>query len=1137
VVLEADTDIDDLVVKFSASRAFVQAKLSSKLGPVLNATVAQWVRGYTHGELTEQDAAVLAVADPSRGLRDLSLALDHRRGGVSLSNQQQATLGALRKLLEELLPDGDAADAVLNVAYVAVVDGRKGSADVDGGSARLDGTVVAAGTGDMAFQVLRAQLQHQAAGRGRTSDIDDWRRWLRGAGLPTHADPKGVLAARLQAADAAVTAYRAAIAASADVLPLHALGIPPLSIPGLADGLRAHPQQHGGRTRNRDRSDQLLPLARREGRILLVGQPGAGKTVALQQVAAHFAAVAHAPVPVLISLKQLAKMLPRERSAPLQIHEVVASATPGHDGVLRDALLVRIQEGHAILLLDALDEAHEARDRVVAALGQLLADLPSELDVLLSSRYSAADAATSLGLAYYELETPNDFENTIDALLQHLTPGREAGKQDAWLRRRRDYIKQSRDEEAALWSLPLLATLAVLLLSDRGPDQMPATRATLLHEVIRDSVHRWARHRDDANLPGLDAGTAVGVLVDVFADIASVVAVDGDWAAAVDAVQTRLIHRWGLAAGQAQAAAQGAVEHWDATAGVFISAERQGQLSARTRLFTEIGDALLHTRQDADTGRWVADACDDRDRFETLRLAAGLSPGAAAALADIAVERGGDTLDVACQAWADGAQLTIEKRDRIFRRQLDRLRELSMQRPARKKRSLSALTSAGRASPFVRLAVRLAQLPLTTEQVLALDDACSELAVRQRAVIGAVALANRSSLDAAAPDLDTLDALENALITDEELAALDERPGRRPSAELPHGFDPLIEVALRLLLQQRPGTARRIAQTGYRSTMSAYSRVSTALYEHGLEMALTGVGRPLTEGMQFEHLDQMRKAMDAPFDAARSDLGHAGDLTPSQVWHLDEVAALFDELRLAQETPGEIGYAIERHRAITTSMMRAVAEAAALPLPVIVGQLNQIHAENPDHPQWSLTYRSSARLHVDKLAPSDEHLFLGISAWRTHSSWLAEIALNLFLHARRLTDEQVEPILGEIESWAPWARCEAGVAVAELRPDADLPLHDPMVRAGHAAVATNRLCEEGRGAEVASILSDDDLMVRSNAARHVRNVRPDTVRALEAALRKPAKQWTCPWCDAVRDIGLDRCPEVHHSRPSPKIGG
>jgi hypothetical protein len=690
-------------------------------------------------------------------------------------------------------------------------------------------------------------------------------------------------------------------------------------------------------------------------------------------------------------------------------------------------------------------------------------------------------------------------------------------------------VRRSREEEPALWSVPLLATLAVLLLTDRGPERMPRTRAQLLNEVVRDSVRRWAARRADATLPGLDRAISAAVLIDVFADIAGAVIDGGAWQFAHNRVRDRLQQHWSLGPGRAAAVAGAVLDHWDVTTGVFVTATARGPLTARTRLFAEIGEALLHTRDDADSRPWIASALDDPERRETVRLAAGLSPAAAAALAELAVSRRGEDLDLACAAWRDGADLAADDRYRLVAAQLDRLSRQSTDAPPRPP-GFAALLSDD-ASPFTKLALTLAQLPLSDDEVHALHDRCVVMPERQRNVIAAVAAAHRAGLDPA-PDEATLDLLEAALVTDGEI--FDDGSSGFGRDRKPHGLDVLVDASLRLLVPARPQSAVAIARTAYQTTLGTFDRTEAVLRRRGLGDAIKGVRRRRLPSFTW---DQTREDLDQPFVLLRTGLSvEPAALTASQAWHLDETGALVAGMRIAKQTISELRHAANAVPDQTVALVHAYVDAAGIPLPVVVAQLEQLHSENPQDPEHGLLFEASRRLRVERLNVTDQHLATALAALRTGNPWLITIALEQHLHAERLPDDHVRQLFKALPEMTAWARRAAAIALAHHRPSLRLNEANPAIRAGAAMAAAFQSLAEGAPEQLAPALSDPDLWVRQSVAQLVHDVPENAAATLRAALEQPATQWTCAWCDEVRPAEMQSCPEpARHSRPAPSL--
>ena len=117
------------------------------------------------------------------------------------------------------------------------------------------------------------------------------------------------------------------------------------------------------------------------------------------------------------------------------------------------------------------------------------------------------------------------------------------------------------------------------------------------------------------------------------------------------------------------------------------------------------------------------------------------------------------------------------------------------------------------------------------------------------------------------------------------------------------------------------------------------------------------------------------------------------------------------------------------------------------------------------------------------------------------------------------------------------ARRQATIALRHHQPSLRLSEEDPAIRAGAAMAAAFRSLAAGAPEQLAPALSDSDLWVRESVAQMVRDVPENAATTLRAALKQPAAQWTCAWCDEVRTAEMPSCPvPARHPRPTPRLG-
>ncbi|MFD5406761.1 NACHT domain-containing protein, partial [Streptomyces griseorubiginosus] len=572
--LESDFSVDDILVRFAdGSKAFIQAKASSDLGAPFKSAVSQWCEAVKMEECKDGDQLLLVVAEPSGTLRKLARYLVEYQNGAAPSKEAAESLKTFRRIFAEKGLGETAAEQVLRAAAVRFIDARLLGSEEGQGAAWLDAAVVVAGRGMSAFSALRSAIRDEATSRGSSSNLDMWRHWLSKAEIPLLSDKDGLLAARLQAEEDAIDEYRSRLSQNRDMLPLADLnfGLTSIHIRGLAESLKATCIDDPLEEVRQGEKEDLLNLVRREGRMVIVGLPGAGKSVALQLVAAEWSSKKWAPLTVQAKLSDLARMIPKGGPYRLSIEEVVKAATQGENSLLADAMARKLQRGEALLLLDALDEVIDNRDATVEAIARFLQYLPTSTDIVITTRHSSSKEARLLNLPTFELNEPENLDNTLDVLLQELAEKRGA-ESTGWLEERRLYIEASRSIDRHLWQVPLLATLMVFLLVERAPQAMPNSRAALLVEIIEASVHRWEARRTTTGIPGISASLTSQVLLDCYDDIAHRVAEDkAEWNDVLGTVDKRLQEYWGKSKGEAKAAAQGVLNHWDATAGVFVT--------------------------------------------------------------------------------------------------------------------------------------------------------------------------------------------------------------------------------------------------------------------------------------------------------------------------------------------------------------------------------------------------------------------------------------------------------------------------------------------------------------------------------------------------------------------------------------
>ncbi|MDI5968376.1 NACHT domain-containing protein [Streptomyces sp. SL13] len=1120
ILLEADESVDDIVVELAdGAQALIQAKAGGSAKD-LKDTVDQWCRAILSHECGAADELVMVVGSKAPlSILKLADALRQRRSGTSLTPSAQKLLTGLEAgARAEGLNPAQAA-LLLDIAKIKRLDADEDGDEEALGAACMNAAVVTAGHGMAAFRVLRSRLR--AAARDRApSDLAAWRQWLVEAKAPLVSDACGVIAARLQAEDDALAAYRERWRHRQDVMPLADLGmgLTSLHVPGLAADLSVTPGD-GPQESNDSRNVGLLSVVRRQGRLLLVGRPGMGKTVALQLIAASWCAHPLAPVPIWLRLRDVEQLLAPAGPYSLGLGDLLRAAVDIDDPSLRTALIRRIEAGEAILLLDALDEVSERRDPVVEAVGELIARLPADLDVVVTSRHSSAAAASSLRLPTYELAEPRKLPQTLDRLLETIasTSGDpETG--DRWLRICRQRVEKLRERERDLWSVPLLATLLMLTVAHRPDSAVPTSRAGLLTEVIDATVKRWEKRRRRMSVPGADHDLAPAILLDCYDEIAHLVASGKTrWSVVNDAVAERLGQHWGMSAGAAAACAVEIIDFWDMTAGIFITTSPRGDLHGRSRLFAEIGEARWVMRDTTGIAPWMAEALADVERRESVRLAASLSSSVADELIRQALGAGGDLLDLVHDARTDGVDFHQRDLDAYRYAQLDRLLTLEDRTP-KGKGFQGFLARLGSTRPAL-LAVRLADDDLSDDQAQRLLDRSARLGPRQLAMVKAVCVRRQVRRRGTAWSEEELETLEAALLS---------MPDEYDSTPRLAGLEEVVRAAVAHLLPGRPEIAHRLKVVcqftpGYiadwvRSELAhlGYEEIAVAMTPEWHRSLTSFFGSDTERARPFLLLAKVSQAPAA--------------LTASEAWHLNEAAAFVGSLDMGAAPATAPDRAVRDHEQLTLRLCRAALSGSGLPADIVAAQILSLNSE--DGSDWGLLYSPSTRAPSPQICPSTIDQALLLDALHSGNEWLCDIGLSLAFAAQRVPDELVGLLVAALPDIDAHTRLVTAALVSTRWPDHVIDDSDASVRAGLARARAFELSARGLHRDAYPLLADPDLLVREEAVRFLHGMPEDVGALLEEALATPADQWTCRWCGTRQTPQEDTCLNRH---PRPQV--
>lgn len=658
--VETDQPVDDLGCELrGGGHAYLQVKrslpVSDRAAGPLGKALAQCVKAVGRLSLDpDVDRLVIATSSSSGTVKNLRAALRRRRNRLAgaPSKGEAEALVAAGPLISGLA--AAERDLLLDCLVIWVCDAEERVGhDAHLASVLLDGSIVAGGSGERAFDALKAEVRE--LGRLRQGlDLDGLLATLGDAEVELSGQVRGTAAGRLLAGRRSLAAYRQRLQLVGSTIRLLGVGagLPNLELTEMDADVEA---TEPGLGEERPSERPLSLLLRRRGRLLLTGLPGSGKSTALRKAAAEQAVSPADPLPVLVDLKRFARRLATE-SAFDAIVASAAEALPGAEQeVFTGQLSAALIKGEATLYLDGLDETGGLRRAVVAELGDLLAALGDQLEVVIATRDSGAIEGRSLGFREARLLAPSKVDMTIEAILRAFAVERKIADVEGWVKVREQWVGGVLSRDPDLRKTPLMAILlAVTAAGHEDPGELPSLRAQILRGVVVDVVSEWERSRSaegTLRLGVLHGAAAAQALLECFVIEGSTLAAEalGREEEVARRLEAHLQVEWDLAPGQARATAQEAIDFWD-EAGFFLKSGA-GRIEARVKLFGELADALAHADADApELEAWVAAALPDPDRAESLKLATGLSASSAAAIVRAAVGLGGfRPLEVACE--------------------------------------------------------------------------------------------------------------------------------------------------------------------------------------------------------------------------------------------------------------------------------------------------------------------------------------------------------------------------------------------------------------------------------------------------------------------------------------------------------
>ena len=1127
MTIEGDEAVDDVSVRLSSGKALMQAKsrLDFRDSPQssMRSVVNQWKKQLDLGLDRDQDRLVAVAASASQPILDLRSALARRRRQVA-GEFSRDERNALDKLTGWLGDVSEASrDLILDCATIWIADLE----DSDGleaqlGQALLEPGVVEIDLGSRAWRALREEARE--LGRQRYgATLDDLIHVLKAVPLELTADGEGYASARAEQRRIVVDAYRERVKFRGEMLDLRGLGakLPPLPLEQIDArvAITADSPEHEHDDTNQEMHVRLPWALRRRGRALLVGLPGSGKSVALRAAAAHYAARPAWPMPIVVALDRVARLMNTTGFDDALLEAAFQEEPTESRGDLRAAAIEALRTGDAALFLDALDEVRSLRSRVLQGIDDKLKQLNPAVELLLTTRDVAYADAHTLGLPDLRVVSPDRPDETVTAILRAVAQLRQLPAEEgrAWVDKRKQWVTEHLETDRRLRETPLMVILLTLLAVEHDASALPVGRANVLKRVVDDVVDRWESGQrlkgDPPRIGSLEGIDAVLAARQAFRNVGHLVFTHTD--PILDEVIADLAgclsEPFGLASGLAQGAAKEALGLWD-QAGVFIIPGQDRRVRARMRAFAELAEAEHVRALPEDRQRdWVRTTWSDPDCKQAVLLAAGLSQSVCDELilitaGDINNESAHKLVRQALQQHApvgDEALATLV--DTLLTEECD-----------------DGTCRWERARTLLELPVAPTDQPRGLEFIDALKDPAGIVA---RALTTETWSRTDNEVQVDLMALVELDPPGRRRLSGSGLSRF---RGLRPD---PH-YERAVVIATReLLTRDRPDVAQILIQR-LRSGVSVGT--GNVIRQHLVDC---GFGEMVAE------LDRLRarpdlSAVAALFEGSKAadfrlleimvTLSPAAELTRIQRRRLDDLVSLVRTSGFQDAAANEAVAAVMDNGDYVREVLSITASLARLDPSVIAGEAQELRRELEREERhftpWMVLSDAGQRLELsawDRVPNAQAAADTLASGVASRYAWIGRLAVECLESAPMAIRERAS---GNLQSLLP--KTDAGVqrlvAIAILILDSEDRLVErfsqdprPMVRRAVAwSWGWRRHAEEQTDA-LKALLADCDAGVREEAVRSIATLGiADTVRgALLEASRKPPG-WECVWCGA-----------------------
>lgn len=1094
IQLEANAAVDDILCLLAdGSKLMLQAKRTCLDQTKLKEALAQFVRAIGAGQIGENDHLVLASENLSVKYRKVANdLLKAERDGLTEELIELDTIAQEMGLDE---PQRKKLFRCLKVLPLQLMESH--FSEYQNAVLHLQKCVISHHAAEVAFRTLTDSLRQLAIG-GDVSGPEDWLGALRSASVELL--PEMGSSARERAR---LQNYRSFMSSAMNVIPLSLMhsSLKPFVRPNLIDTIRGS-------------STKLIDALKLGKRMVLVGLPGSGKSLAATQLAAYLASDINAPVPVLFDFKRLRAEQKQSPVIDLFAHliEGLKEVCPEAPAELAAQLLELASKGDAVLIFDGLDECRGKMGQASDAVSKLLGS--SDTPVVLTTRVTGLQAAEKLDLPVVELSPPENFGETLRLLLAHVQESLRGKRQPGQVGSNpllTDAL--ARDGRFSLSKVPLLGVLATIIVAVTGNSSAENSLISILDTAVKNCLIFWeisGREFPDAynihrvHLPQL--------LLSSYSAVATALIDGRTQVTEIELHLAQLLRSdWGIPPAVAKLVAASLVDFWDQEMGIFI--KERGHIIPRSRLFLDYAEARSLSATAAD--RWAMISRDTDP--DVLQIAAGLNPAFKDFLVDQASSDSNHRLS---NVILDAYQLKFLQ---LSDGQLGQLLEVSIN---------GANAEMLEPSPNALIAVRH-----TVERVLLLREAGASLFSRQlagveclvppkeRAIARQLLLVGHLETSKGAVPLPRAQDIEAAL---RDALSLEQEPERIVS---PRHIYKLVVWACENVINLEKEFIELITRVASRAGNPQVMDLEVRLNSKGLELyypdEMKGA-RP-----NFEHLRGLNiwQGM-IDYYQFLSRLSPPSPASRFQIWSLEELHILDHWLRLGELGPFSLTKIIKKYPNQTELLLRSSVDLLGLHLKVIV----------------VLARRAAQLLSDKKISSSIGPLFEGplrppvlrqlsknidqlTELLFAEDSWIFAIARKLLKYAPP-GSLALQARIGQLSNPV---RADAVCLMLENQNDTTeqllldlLASADSRVQAGAAQYLASSENRSSFPQAMARVGDHPDYTVKDTYYLAL----PFSIRDQNAAflISHPCGFWTCEACCLRNDMGLDECTKCKGHR-------